>query len=72
MSGIYVTAEVEVDEDEIKDAGYHHEDDCPVVDLHIEEARHALADWHDTAHGLTLWSGCAAAPCTTLPTEFRS
>ncbi|MBT2537241.1 hypothetical protein [Arthrobacter sp. ISL-69] len=30
-----------------------------------------LSDWHDHAHGLTLWSHCAYAPCNILTDEFR-
>jgi hypothetical protein len=34
--------------------------------------RQTLSDWHDHAHGLTLWSGCPHEPCNLLSLEYRS
>lgn len=31
-----------------------------------------LSDWHDEAHGLTLWAACPHMPCKILTDEFRS
>lgn len=68
---ITVTVDAEVEESDIEDAGYHHEDDCPALDVDVTAARQALSDWHDKAHGLTLWEGCPFDPCYNLPREFK-
>ncbi|SEI45357.1 hypothetical protein SAMN04487917_101375 [Arthrobacter sp. yr096] len=37
----------------------------------IEDGRQKLSDWHDTAHGLTLWANCPHEPCKLLSDDFR-
>lgn len=74
---VSVYVDVDIDEDLLEENGYHHEEDCPsavagvdgedlVVDLR------ALSDWHDQAHGLSLWAACPYEPCKLLTDEFRS
>jgi hypothetical protein len=44
-------------------------DDMDVPDH--ETNRRRLADWHDHAHGLSLWTHCSYEPCKLLTDEFR-
>lgn len=93
-----VTIEIELTEDQLDEAGYHHKDDCShdychdddgsacshdecasIEDAHrlehhetgAHEAAAALSDWHETAHGYTIWSGCPQEPCNQLTLDFR-
>ena len=36
-----------------------------------ETNRRALSDWHDHAHGLSLWAMCVYEPRNHLTDEFR-
>ena len=70
-----VTVDVDVDIDEafLEENGYHHEDDCDVVvEADSSDDRRRLSDWHDHAHGLSLWASCVYEPCNLLTDEFRS
>lgn len=72
-----VSVDVDIDEDVLEENGYHHEDDCGGTydDTDVpdhETNRRALSDWHDQAHGLSLWAMCVAEPCSHLTDEFRS
>jgi hypothetical protein len=73
-----VTVDVDIDESDLEENGYHHEDDCPgkgYDDMDVpdhETNRRALSDWHDNTHGLTLWASCPYEPCKILTDEFRS
>lgn len=73
-----VTVDYELNKDDLESLGYHHEDDCGSAgydDMDVpdhETNRRRLSDWHDTAHGLTLWASCPHEPCTILTDEFRS
>ncbi|WP_427130383.1 hypothetical protein [Pseudarthrobacter sp. S9] len=77
VRSVTVDVDVDIDEDFLEENGYHHEDDCPGgayddmgVPDHETNRRH-LADWHDTAHGLSLWASCPYEPCTLLTDDFR-
>lgn len=37
----------------------------------VVDNRRKLSDWHDEAHGLTLWAMCPHEPCKLLTDEFR-
>jgi hypothetical protein len=73
-----VSVDVDIDASVLEDAGYHHEDECPggsYDDMDVpdhETNRRTLADWHDHAHGLSLWAHCSYEPCNLLTDEFRS
>lgn len=68
-----LTVDVDVDAELLEDNGYHHEDDCPAAEEHSTIAdRQRLSDWHDHAHGLSLWASCVYEPCNLLTDEFRS
>ena len=42
------------------------------VDLdEVADNRQKLRDWHDHAHGLSLWTHCSYEPCKLLTDEFR-
>lgn len=72
---------VEIDDYDLKDEGYHHTDDCEKActtctsDADNENlflaATDALADWHETTHGYTLWSMCQQEPCKVLTIDYR-
>lgn len=72
-----VTVDVDIDESDLEDAGYHHEDDCTTVaaqgddDMGVDDNRQKLIDWHDLTHGLTLWASCTHEPCSILTHDFR-
>lgn len=72
-----VKVDFTIDADDLESLGYHHEDDCTGASYddtdvpdHETNRRH-LADWHDHAHGLTLWTHCVYEPCKLLTDEFR-
>lgn len=72
-----VNVDVEIDASILEENGYHHEEDCPAnatdeesADV-INEGLRALSDWHDHAHGLSLWAACQEEPCRILSDEFR-
>lgn len=68
-----VSVDVDIDESDLEENGYHHEDDCDTTDAHDPTAdRQALLDWHDLTHGLSLWAMCTQEPCSILTDEFRS
>lgn len=70
---VNVDVDVDIDQDLLEENGYHHEDDCPVEELAgMGDNLRALSDWHDDAHGLSLWAHCVQAPCNILTDEFRS
>lgn len=72
---------VTIDENHLEDAGYHHEDDCKCAGDHVEDldaftrphtdTQDALHDWHEQAHGYTIWSGCRQEPCSILTIDYR-
>lgn len=69
--------DVDIDEDFLDENGYHHEEDCPsqvagFVGEDLRDDLRALSDWHDQAHGLSLWAHCSKEPCKLLTDEFRS
>ena len=71
-----VTVEVEVDEYDIKEAGYHHEDDCPAKTGTLsdkQELEDALAAMHEQYHPdqplRIQW--CMTEPCRSVY-GFRS
>jgi hypothetical protein len=69
-----VDVNFEIDKDDLEALGYHHTDDCEGSELDPDEGDanlRALSDWHDTAHGLTLWAACPHEPCNLLSDEFR-
>jgi len=71
-----LTVDVDIDESVLEDNGYHHEDDCPGGPEPDEPEfthndRAALQDWHDRAHGLSLWAMCQEEPCKLLSDDFR-
>ncbi|QWY79700.1 hypothetical protein PP637_gp72 [Arthrobacter phage Persistence] len=79
VTSVTTTVDVDVDIDEalLEENGYHHEDDCPsTVSGHdgedLTDDLRALSDWHDNAHGLSLWANCQHEPCNLLSDEFRS
>jgi len=37
----------------------------------VVDNRQKLSDWHDHAHGLSLWAMCPHEPCRLLTDEFR-
>lgn len=75
MSGVFV--EVEVDEYEIKQAGYHHEDDCPANKgrdgkpnpptdkQQVEAALEAMHDEHHADQSCRI-ERCLAEPCRSV------
>jgi len=72
-----VTVDYELNKDDLESLGYHHEDDCAgsYDDAEVpdpEANRRRLSDWHDHAHGLSLWASCVYEPCNLLTDEFRS
>ena len=72
-----ITVDVDIDESVLEENGYHHEDDCPSAvsddgDEDFAADFRALSDWHDQAHGLTLWASCPHEPCNLLTDDFRS
>lgn len=72
-----ITVDVDIDESVLEENGYHHEDDCPANpeegEVEDDEAnRRTLSDWHDSAHGCSLWAACSHEPCNILTHEFRS
>jgi hypothetical protein len=72
----YVDVEVryEIDKDDLTDLGFHHEDDCSGITYDPEDDGdnlRALSDWHDKAHGLSLWASCPYEPCKLLTADFR-
>lgn len=78
-----VDVDFEIEKEDLEALGYHHQDDCSVHsydddgDVILETASHeddrrALLDWHDEAHGLSLWAHCMQLPCKILTDEFRS
>jgi hypothetical protein len=72
-----ITVDVDIDESVLEENGYHHEDDCPSTPQADEEEREVefnlrqMSDWHDRAHGLSLWSSCMIEPCRVLAPSFR-
>lgn len=69
-----VDVDYEIDKDDLEALGYHHTNDCDGSEIDPDEGsanRRALSDWHDQAHGLTLWSNCPHEPCKLLTDEFR-
>lgn len=77
VRSITVDVDVDIDEELLEENGYHHEDDCPGgyddmdVDDDTYENRRQLSDWHDHAHGLSLWAACPYEPCKLLTNDFR-
>lgn len=76
VRSVTVDVDVDIDEDLLEENGYHHEDDCPstVADFDEEDLTadlKALSDWHDHAHGLSLWANCSYEPCRLLTDDFR-
>lgn len=68
-----VSVDVDIDASVLEDNGYHHEEDCPISDEPAADTdRRRLSDWHDHAHGLSLWANCVYEPCSLLTDEFRS
>lgn len=73
-----VDVDFEIEKEDLEALGYHHQDECGGVtydDMDVpdhETNRRALSDWHDEAHGLTLWANCPHQPCKILTDEFRS
>ena len=76
-----VQVDFEIDAEDLEYLGYHHEKDCAVrscdddgvlIAPDHEGDRRALLDWHDQAHGLTLWANCAYESCHLLSDDFRS
>lgn len=75
-----LTVDVDIDASVLEEHGYHHEDDCPAAPQSGAESEYddtednlrRLSDWHDEAHGLTLWASCPYEPCKILTDEFRS
>jgi len=68
------TVEVEVDIEDLEDAGYHHEDDCPAKRLPVPGAigtTDALASLHRQAHPSASSEifACAEEPCRSLGIE---
>jgi len=78
VRSVTVDVDVDIDEQLLEENGYHHEDDCAGAeydDMDVpdhETNRRALSDWHDHAHGLTLWAMFVYEPCNHLTDEFRS
>ena len=73
-----VTVEVDIDASVLEDNGYHHEEDCPAATSEddgaddVQNNLRRLSDWHDHAHGLSLWAACPYEPCKLLTDGFRS
>lgn len=73
-----ITVDVDIDESVLEENGYHHEEDCPASqkdeeqDVDHEFSLRQLSDWHDRAHGLSLWSSCMIEPCRVLAPSFRT
>jgi hypothetical protein len=73
-----LTVDVDIDAAVLEENGYHHEDECPstvadvVAEEDLEADLRALSDWHDQAHGLSLWASCVYEPCNLLTDDFRS
>ena len=68
-----VSVDVDIDADLLTDNGFHHEDECPASEVVDADADlRAFADWHDKAHGISLWAMCQHEPCKLLSDEFRS
>jgi hypothetical protein len=73
-----VTVDVDIDEQLLEENGYHHEGDCPGATSDddefddTEDNLRRLSDWHDQAHGLSLWAACPYEPCKLLTDSFRS
>ncbi len=71
-----LTVDVDIDTSVLEENGYHHEEDCPSGAESeyddTEDNRRQLSDWHDEAHGLTLWTMCPHQPCKILTDDFRS
>lgn len=76
-----VEVDFEIDAEDLEYLGYHHEKDCTVrrydedgdlIEAGHEDDRRALLDWHDQAHGLSLWAACPYEPCKLLTDAFRS
>ncbi len=68
-----VNVDVDIDASVLEDNGYHHEDDCPAdEERDFAGDLQTFSDWHDQAHGLTLWANCPYEPCGLLRDEFRS
>ena len=68
-----VNVDVDIDVSVLEDNGFHHEDECPNADeSDFTKDRRELSDWHDKAHGLTLWQSCPYEPCTILSLDYRS
>lgn len=70
-----VTVDVDIDASVLEDNGYHHEEDCPANnedESDVDDNRQRLSDWHDHAHGLSLWAHCMYEPCRLLTDDFRS
>ncbi|MDQ0756109.1 hypothetical protein [Arthrobacter sp. B3I4] len=71
-----VDVDFEIEKEDLEALGYHHEDDCggSYDDTDVpdhETNRRRLSDWHEHAHGLTLWASCVYEPCNHLTDEFR-
>jgi hypothetical protein len=73
-----LTVDVDIDASILEEHGYHHEDDCPATatadDVEFDDIGHnlrLLSDWHDQAHGLSLWANCRQEPCRLLTDDFR-
>ena len=67
------TVEVEVDEDDLEEAGYHHENDCPAKRLAVPipggpDLADALASLHRQAHPTASPEifACPEEPCRSL------
>jgi hypothetical protein len=66
------TVEVEIDIDDLEEAGYHHEDDCPAKSVKLPTSTtDALASLHQQAHPSQSLDPlmCREEPCRSLSLE---
>ncbi len=68
---------VEVDADELSEAGYHHYEDCPPYDAGPALAemmdgmrRHSAQEVHQVLHGSGEPAACNREPCRSYPIDL--
>jgi hypothetical protein len=75
---VWMDTDVDVNKEDLANAGYHHKSDCPAGENPLEPNHQLiqsvwdqLRDFHDRHHGLTLWQNCPHNPCKGIPEAFQ-
>lgn len=70
---VFVTVDAEIDADTLENAGWHHEDDCPLKreppPAGTSDVGHAARTFHDLAGHLLDVAACGQEPCRSLPLD---